>query len=94
MKNIINSLGWIETSKDENLFELRSILRGQLLQEAVRIGDETVVEKALEFFSQLKKHKWYLSKQREFATESLAAIYDAGVMYGNDGIIVISSILM
>ncbi|KAJ3270371.1 hypothetical protein HDV01_007899 [Terramyces sp. JEL0728] len=79
IENVIESIGWIETSKDKDSHHLRGLLRARLFGEAVRNNHRLTVAKALEYFNLIKQGK---KESVPVTADVFGAIFDAGVIYG------------
>lgn len=76
MEGIIDSLGWIETTKRD--IHLRGLLRGRILSEAIRNNHLATVKQALIYFKLYKQNL-----PLNVSMDVVPAILDAGVIYGN-----------
>ncbi|KAJ8327409.1 Aminopeptidase 2 mitochondrial, variant 2 [Batrachochytrium dendrobatidis] len=78
---MVKSIGWVETSKDTSQHHMRALLRGLLLQEAVRSGHKKTIATALDYFKLLMEGK---KDKVDVTADALTAILVAGVMYGDE----------
>jgi hypothetical protein len=75
---VIKNIGWVEANPDASNAHGRALLRGNLLQEAIRNNDGETVAIALTYFNQLKA-----GVVLDLRPEVYPAIYEAGVIYGD-----------
>jgi hypothetical protein len=97
---IATSLGWNETSEDKTSHHGRGILRSEVLSEAVALGSQDFVAKALEYFYSIKNASieagLYDTRQTSdfdfssiqsrlnLSPDLLNVVWDAGVIWGHE----------
>jgi aminopeptidase N len=78
ISNILDIVGWRETSPDHTQHHVRARLRATVLQEAVRNQHAATISQARSYFEILKT-----GGDVDISPDAMGAVYDAGVMYGN-----------
>eukprot|EP00842_Homolaphlyctis_polyrhiza_P000877 jgi/Hompol1/1790/HPOL_004804-RA len=81
LSKIVEHLGWKETTKAKKQHHLKSICRGAVFVEAVRVGHEKTVKQALKLFKQLRQGKSI--NKLDVSVDVFRAIVVAGVQYGD-----------